>query len=240
MTKIKVCGITNKTDAWMCIEAGVDVLGFVFVENSPRKIEPQEAQKIINDLPPFIITVGVFTNRVKDEVNEIANLCKLDILQLHGDESPEYCASFNRKVIKAFRIRSSDDINRLVQYKVSAYLLDSYEEERAGGTGRTFEWSLAIEANKYGHIVLAGGLTPENVNRAVAIVRPYAVDISSGIEEKDTPGKKNKIKLTEFIRQVQNADSDIIISDKAKKLFDLEEEEIKEKKSRFLFWRKQG
>lgn len=240
MTMIKVCGITSKTDAWMCIEAGVNALGFVFVDGSPRKIEPTEAQKIVNDLPPFVITVGVFTNSVKDEVEKIANLCKLDILQLHGDESPEYCTSFNRKVIKAFRIRSSDDINRLVEYKVSAYLLDSYEEERAGGTGRTFEWSLAAEATKYGHIVLAGGLTPENVNRAIAIVRPYAVDVSSGIEQKDTPGKKNKVKLTEFVRQVQNADSDIIITDKAKKLFEWEEEELKERKGGFLFWRKKA
>lgn len=236
MTKIKVCGIKSKADAWMCLELGVDALGFVFVKESPRNIEPQEAQKIITDLPPFVITVGVFTNRVKDEVEEIANLCKLDILQFHGDESPEYCASFNRKVIKAFRIRSSDDINRLVEYKVPAYLLDSYAEERLGGTGRTFEWSLAAEATKYGHIVLAGGLTPENVNRAISIVRPYAVDISSGIE--DTPGKKNKVKLAEFIRQVQNADSDIIIVDKAKKLFAWEENEVKERKTGFLFWRK--
>lgn len=238
MTKIKVCGIKSKADAWMCLEIGVDALGFVFVNESPRKIEPQEAQKIINDLPPFVISVGVFTNRVKDEVEEIANLCKLDILQFHGDESPEYCASFNRKVIKAFRIRSSDDINRLVEYKVPAYLLDSYEEERLGGTGRTFEWSLAAEATKYGHIVLAGGLTPENVNRAISIVRPYAVDISSGIE--DTPGKKNKVKLAEFIRQVQNADSDIIIVDKAKELFAWEEEKVKERKGGFLFWRKKA
>jgi len=238
MTKIKVCGITSKTDAWMCLDAGVDALGFVFVDESPRKIDPREAQKIINDLPPFVISVGVFVNRAKDEVEEIANLCKLDILQLHGDESVEYCVSFTRKIIKAFRIRNSDDINALSEYKVAGYLLDSYEEGHAGGTGRTFEWSIATEATKYGHIILAGGLTPENVNRAISIVRPYAVDVSTGVEEKDTPGKKNKIKLTEFIRQVQNADSDIIIADKAKKLFEWEEEEVKEKKRGFLFWRK--
>ncbi len=238
MTKIKVCGITNKTDAWMCIDSGVDVLGFVFVDESPRKIDPQETQRIINDLPPFIITVGVFVNKPEDEVAEIANLCKLNILQFHGEETPDYCASFNRKVIKAFRIRSSDDLNIIPEYKVSGYLLDSYEEERAGGTGRTFEWGIAADAAKYGHIILAGGLTPENVNRAISIVHPYAVDVSTGVEEKDNPGKKNKIKLTEFIRQVQNADSDIIIADKAKKLFEWEEEEVKEKKGGFLFWRK--
>jgi phosphoribosylanthranilate isomerase len=239
MTKIKVCGITNKTDAWMCIDAGVDALGFVFVDESPRKIEPQEAQRIINDLPPFVVTVGVFVNKPEDEVIKIANLCKLNIIQLHGEETPEYCAKFNRKVIKAFRIRSSEDINLLPKYKVSGFLLDSYEEERAGGTGRTFEWSIAQEATKYGPIILAGGLTPENVNRAISIVRPYAVDVSTGVEEKDTPGKKNKVKLTEFIRQVQNADSDIIITDKARKLFEWEEEELKEKKKRgFFFWRR--
>jgi len=238
MTKIKVCGITSKTDAWMCIDAGVDALGFVFVDESPRKIEPSQAQKIINDLPPFVITVGVFVNRPKDEVDEIANLCKLDILQFHGDESAEYCASFTRKIIKAFRIRANEDLKQMEEYKVSAYLLDSYAEERLGGTGRTFEWSLAADATKYGHIILAGGLTPENVNRAIAVVRPYAVDVSTGVEEKDTPGKKNKVKLTEFVRQIQNADSDIIIADKARKLFAWEEEELKEKKRGFLFWRK--
>jgi phosphoribosylanthranilate isomerase len=239
MTKIKVCGITSKTDAWMCIDAGVDALGFVFVDESPRKVEPQEAQRIINDLPPFVITVGVFVNKPEEEVTKIANLCKLDILQLHGDETPDYCTKFNRKVIKAFRIRSSDDIKPMSEYKVSGFLLDSYEEERAGGTGRTFEWSIAQEATKYGPIILAGGLTPENVNRAISIVRPYAVDVSTGVEEKDTPGKKNQGKLTEFIRQVQNADSDIIITDKARKLFEWEEEELKEKKKRgFLFWRR--
>lgn len=238
MTKIKVCGITSKTDAWICIDAGVDALGFVFVDTSPRKIDPQEAQRIINDLPPFVIIVGVFVDKSKEAVEEIANLCKLDILQFHGKESPEYCAKFNRKVIKAFRIRSSNDINVLGEYKVCGFLLDSYEEERAGGTGRTFEWSIAQDATKYGPIILAGGLTPENVNRAISIVRPYAVDVSTGVEEKDTPGKKNKVKLTEFIRQVQNADSDIIITDKARKLFEWEEEEVKEKKHRFLFWRR--
>lgn len=238
MTKIKVCGITNKTDAWMCIDAGVDALGFVFVDESPRKIEPQEAQRIINDLPPFVITVGVFMNKSEDEVAEIANLCKLNILQLHGEETPDYCTSFNRRVIKAFRISSRDDINVLPEYKVAGFLLDSYEEERAGGTGRTFEWGIAADTTKYGSIILAGGLTPENVNRAISIVHPYAVDVSTGVEEKDTPGKKHKIKLTEFIRQVQNADSDIIIADKAKKLFEWEEEEVREKKGGFLFWRK--
>ncbi|MEW6608284.1 MAG: phosphoribosylanthranilate isomerase [bacterium] len=238
MTRIKVCGITSKTDAFMCIDAGVDILGFVFVGESPRKIAPEEAQRIINDIPSFVITVGIFVNRPENEVVKIADLCKLDRLQLHGEESPQYCASFNRKIIKAFRIRSSDDLTVIPGYKVSGYLVDSYEEERAGGTGRTFEWSLAQEATKFGPIILAGGLTPENVNRAISIVRPYAVDVSTGVEEKDTPGKKNKIKLTEFIRQVQNADSDIIIADKAKKLFEWEGEEVKEKKGGFLFWKK--
>ncbi len=238
MTKIKVCGITSKADAFMCIDAGVDAVGFVFVDESPRKIAPEEAQRIISDLPPFVISVGIFVNRPEDEVIRIADICKLDILQLHGNELPNYCALFNRKVIKAFRVRGSDDIKAMPEYKVAGYLLDSYEEDRAGGTGKTFEWFLAQEATKYGPIILAGGLTPENVNRAIAAVHPYAVDVSSGVEERDTPGKKNKIKLTEFIRQVQNADSDIIIADKARKLFEWEEEEVKEKKGGFLFWRK--
>lgn len=238
MTRIKVCGITNKTDAFMCIDAGIEVLGFVFVNESPRKIDPREAQRIISDLPPFIVTVGVFANQPENQVIEIANLCNLNILQLHGNESPDYCSSLNRKIIKAFRIRSSADFEVMSEYKVSGYLLDNYEEERAGGTGRSFEWGLATNTSKYGPIILAGGLTPENVNRAISIVQPYAVDVSTGVEEKDTPGKKNKIKLNEFIRQVQNADSDIVIADKAKKLFEWEEVEEEKKKGGFLFWRK--
>lgn len=238
MTKIKVCGIISKADAFMCIDAGVDALGFVFVDESPRKIAPEEAQRIISDLPPFVISVGVFVNRSEDEVIRIADLCKLDILQLHGNELPNYCDLFNRKVIKAFRVRGSDDLKIMPEYKVAGYLLDSYEENLAGGTGRTFEWGLAQDATKYGPVILAGGLNPENVNRAIATVHPYAVDVSTGVEEKDVPGKKHKIKLTEFIRQVQNADSDIIITDKARKLFEWEEEEVKEKKGGFLFWRK--
>lgn len=236
MTQIKICGLTNKADAWMAVEAGANALGFVFT-SSPRQIDPMVAKSIIESLPPFIITVGVFVNQPKDEVEKIARMCKLDRLQFHGDETPEYCDQFSHKVIKAFRIQSSRDIEKMANYKVCAYLLDSYEEGREGGTGKPFDWSLAEEAAKYGQIILAGGLNPDNVKRSITNIRPYGVDVSSGVEKE--PGIKSKIRVTEFVRSVQNADSEIIITDKTRRLFEMEEEEAKEQKPKgFLFWGK--
>lgn len=235
MTQIKICGITNKADALMAVDAGAGALGFVFT-SSPRQVEPLTAKSIIETLPPFIITVGVFVNQSKEEVEKIADMCKLDILQFHGNETPEYCEQFSRKVIKAFRVRGSKDIERLPDYKVSAYLLDSYDEDNNGGTGKTFEWALASEAVKYGNIILAGGLNPDNVKKAVTIVRPYGVDVSSGVEKE--PGVKSKIRVTEFMRGVQNAGSEIAITEATRRLFKIEEDEAKEDKKGFRFWRK--
>lgn len=199
MLKVKVCGITNLEDALYAVEAGADALGFVFWKKSPRNVNAVFAKDIIRRLPPFITTVGVFVNEDIDELNKIAKSAGLNIVQLHGDESPQYCRGVNAKVIKAIRVRGTDDIDGLKDYNENtcAFLLDAYVLGLPGGTGKTFNWSLAAEAKKYGRIILSGGLTPDNVKDAVNQVRPYAVDVGSGVEK--SHGKKDHDKVLKFI-----------------------------------------
>lgn len=204
MTRIKICGITNLEDALFCCEAGADALGFVFVKESPRWIEAEEAAKIILRLPPFIATVGLFANQEEKEVRRILNVCPLDMLQLHGEETPLYCQRWSRRVIKAFRIKDEESLGQMANYLVNAYLLDAYQKDALGGTGKTFNWNLALKAKSYGNIVLAGGLTEENVAEAILKVRPYGVDVSSGVES--LPGKKNKEKVKSFTEKVKRVD----------------------------------
>ncbi len=200
MTRVKICGITNLDDALLAVEYGADALGFVFYEGSPRHVFPETVREIISRLPPFVTTVGVFVNAPPQEIREVMDLAGLDVVQLHGDEPQEECSLFPR-VIKAFRVRELSDIERLKGYSVSAYLLDAYDPEVPGGTGQTFNWDIAVEAKKYGPIILAGGLTPENVADAVSRVRPYAVDVSSGVEAQK--GKKDHEKMRLFIERVK-------------------------------------
>ncbi len=200
MTRVKICGITNLDDARLAVEYGADALGFVFYEGSPRHVFPETVREIISHLPPFVTTVGVFVNASPQEIREVMDLAGLDVVQLHGDEPQEECSLFPR-VIKAFRVRELSDIERLKGYSVSAYLLDAYDPEVPGGTGQTFNWDIAVEAKKYGPIILAGGLTPENVADAVSRVRPYAVDVSSGVEAQK--GKKDHEKMRLFIERVK-------------------------------------
>ena len=200
MTRVKICGITNLEDARLAVEYGADALGFVFYEGSPRHVFPETVREIISHLPPFVTTVGVFVNAPPQEIREVMDLAGLDVVQLHGDEPQEECSLFPR-VIKAFRVRELSDIERLKGYSVSAYLLDAYDPEVPGGTGQTFNWDIAVEAKKYGPIILAGGLTPENVADAVSRVRPYAVDVSSGVEAQK--GKKDHEKMRLFIERVK-------------------------------------
>jgi len=200
MTKIKVCGITNLEDALVAIDSGCDALGFVFTR-SPRTISPEEAQIIIERLPSSIKKVGVFVNEDILRVKEIAKICRLDLLQFHGDETPDYCLMFELPIIKAFRIKDKESMKRLNDYQVAAYLLDSYSEEVYGGTGKGFNWELAKEAKAFGPIILAGGLNSSNVTRAIKEVEPYGVDVSSGVEE--SPGQKDHLKIREFIRVVR-------------------------------------
>jgi phosphoribosylanthranilate isomerase len=202
--RIKICGITNLEDALLAADLGADALGFIFYPPSPRSIKPEAAKNIIAQLPPFVTTVGVFVDEAAATVKELAATVGLDWLQMHGKETPEYCRSLDRRVIKAFRIRGENSLTGLAAYQgvVQALLLDTYKKGQVGGTGETFNWDLAREARKYGPIILAGGLTPENVAQAIATAQPQAVDVASGVEA--APGKKDPLKLTEFIKAVRS------------------------------------
>jgi phosphoribosylanthranilate isomerase len=202
MARIKICGITNPEDALFAADLGVDALGFVFYPQSPRNIEPKKARKIIQQLPPFLAKVGVFINETAAMVNEIIELTGIDVVQLHGQEAPEYCQRFERKVIKAFRIAPDFDPAQIEVYKVDAYLLDTYVRGVYGGTGEVFNWEIAKRAKQYGRIILAGGLNPENIKEAIRQVEPYGVDISSGVEIR--PGEKDKRKLEQLVLQVRS------------------------------------
>jgi len=209
MTKIKICGITNKEDALWTTSLKVDALGFIFA-NSPRRVDPGIVQEIIELLPPFISSVGVFVNEDRKRVKEIAERCCLTTLQFHGEESPSYCQGFKQKVVKAFRIKDKKMLEKILQYqgKIDACLLDTYSPFQHGGTGRIFNWDIAKEVKKLGiPIILSGGLNPDNVGRAISKVRPYAVDVSSGVEKKR--GKKDLEKLRNFIRIVRKIDESL-------------------------------
>ncbi|MBF0539008.1 MAG: phosphoribosylanthranilate isomerase [Nitrospirae bacterium] len=200
--KIKICGITNVDDAIAAVEAGADAIGFVFYDKSPRCVTPQEVSAIVRELPPFVTTVGVFVN--EDEAAIVATMLQsgLDVVQLHGDEGAQLCGAWKR-VIKAFRVREFMDLRVLEPYKVQAYLLDTYDDKTYGGTGKLFNWDIALEAKQFGRIVLAGGLSIENVGDAIKRVRPYAVDVSSAVEE--TKRKKDHSKIKAFIKAAKEA-----------------------------------
>ncbi len=204
MTKIKICGITNLSDALAAVELGVDALGFVFYKPSPRYVKPDTAQKIIAALPAFISMVGVFVDEESELINQITDYCKLDLAQLHGHESPVFCEQIKADTIKAIRIRDRLSLIDIDKYPVKAVLLDSYHKDKIGGTGEVFNWDLAIDAKKYAKIILAGGLDAHNIKQAIDTVRPYAVDVSSGIEQE--PGKKDIKKMWAFIESIRRFD----------------------------------
>jgi phosphoribosylanthranilate isomerase len=201
MTKVKICGITTIEDALMATQAGADALGFVFYEKSPRHLDPQRAAAIIAGIPPFVQVVGLFVNAPLEFVNATADRCRLDIVQLHGEESPSYCTAVTRRVLKAFRVRGMESLAAMADYRVSGYLLDAYSPDSYGGTGERFDWDCAIAAKGRGPIILAGGLDQDNVASAVAKVAPYAVDVSSGVES--APGRKDPEKVINFIRNAK-------------------------------------
>jgi phosphoribosylanthranilate isomerase len=204
MVQVKICGITNLEDAQAAVDAGVDALGFVFYPPSPRYVTPEQAAQVIQRLPPFVTTVGLFVDVALDTVNDTAARCGLDRIQLHGRETPEFCSQVTRPVIKAFRIKNAESLAHLPGYRVSAYLLDAYiEGALPGGTGASFSWELAAQARPYGPVILAGGLTPENVEAAIAQTRPYGVDVSTGVEH--APGIKEHRKVREFIARAKAA-----------------------------------
>lgn len=203
MIRIKICGITNDEDALKAAALGAWALGFIFYKQSPRHIGAFKARKIIHRLPPFVTPVGVFVNHKEGAVKDIANFCGLRTLQFHGDETPEYCRRFpDYKVIKAFRVSKDYDVGILKQYPVSAFLFDTFTEAIYGGTGKPFPWDLIKKAKDFGvPIILSGGLNPDNILEAVEAVRPYAVDVNSGVEE--SPGIKNEKLLKELFLKTQ-------------------------------------
>ncbi len=203
MIKIKICGITNLDDAMAAAEYGADALGFNFYKKSPRYIEPEKAAEIIYQLPPFVLPVGIFVNEHEKRVREIQSLTGIQVLQFHGDESPEFCERFESRVIKAFQVKDKESFHSLAHYKVGAFLLDSYKDGLKGGTGVTFNWHLAVVAKSFGRIILAGGLNPDNVVEAAKLVQPYAVDVAGGVEKEK--GIKDHAKLKKFIVEVRRA-----------------------------------
>jgi len=197
--RVKICGICDLETALGAADSGADALGFVFAP-SRRMLSPDKARAIIKRLPPFISRVGVFVNLPAAEVEQIACYTGLDTVQLHGDESPEYCKAITSyKVIKSFSVSSLHDLERAGLYKVDGYLLDTPAQGLRGGTGIAFDWRLAAGFSS-GPLVLAGGLHPENVVQAINMVRPYAVDVSSGVE---TEGQKDINKIKDFVRRVK-------------------------------------
>jgi len=204
MLRIKICGITNTEDAFAAISCGADALGFVFYSKSPRSVKPETARSIISSLPPLVTTVGVFVDEDMTNLEKIISYTGLDIVQLHGSESPEYF-NLSRKTIKAIRVKDLADLELLNQYKsASAFLLDTYSPDSIGGTGHVFNWEIAVEAKKLGRIILAGGLNIDNIEEAVKLVQPYAIDVASGVEG-SIKGKKDHNKLRLFIEKARKA-----------------------------------
>jgi len=205
MTEIKICGITNIEDALAAASAGADALGFVFHPASPRYVTPGKAKEIIAALPPSTCAVGVFVNLAAMEVLQIAELCGLDFIQLHGAETQDYCRRLPReRVIKALSFRSEEEFAAMAGYPVRAFLVDAHDPVRHGGTGKTCDWNLAGKAAARYPLILAGGLNEENILSAMEAVHPRAVDISSGVEVQ--PGRKDHEKIRALIEAVRKYD----------------------------------
>ena len=204
-TRVKICGITNSTDAQAAITAGADALGLNFYEKSPRHVTLKQAAEMSRELPAFIMRVGLFVNAEEDFVLRAIGECGLTMLQFHGDEPPEFCTQFGLMSMKAFRMHGPETLNEIPKYHTDAYLLDAYSSTTLGGTGEKFNWDLAVEAQKFGKpIFLAGGLNPQNVAEAIRKVHPFGVDVSSGVES--APGKKDHAKVKAFIAAVRGAE----------------------------------
>ena len=201
--RVKICGITNIEDASHAAACGADALGFVFYPASSRCIEPDGARRIIAELPPLITTVGLFVDESPDKIRETVEFCGLDTVQLHGEEEPEQCSYPPCRVIKALRLKQGMDDSVFSAYRVSALLLDAYVSGQPGGTGKCCDWEQARQIAARYRVILAGGLNPENVAAAVRRVRPYGVDVSSGVEK--SPGYKDPEKVASFIRMARES-----------------------------------
>jgi phosphoribosylanthranilate isomerase len=205
LAKVKICGITNPEDALCAAEYGADALGFVFYEKSPRFIGRKKVKEIVKKLPPFILKVGLFVNASVDDILETVDACHLDLVQLHGDEDVSYCKEIlkKREIIKAIRVKDEKSIEELQRFSsvVHAFLLDAYVEGTYGGTGRNFNWDLVKKVAKSDYIIVAGGLNCDNISSVIKNIKPYGVDVSSGVEKR--PGIKDKRMLAEFISKAK-------------------------------------
>ncbi len=203
---VKICGITGLADAECAVEAGADALGFIFYPKSPRFLDLEKARHLFRNLPRGTRKVGVFVNEPRDTLERYLEDLQLDYVQLHGDESPKYCSTVKAEIIKGLRVKDMGDLSGVGGYRVSYFLLDTFSEKEFGGTGKVFDWRIALEAKEVlpAQIILSGGLNPENVSEAVRTVRPFGVDVSSGVEK--SPGRKDHDKVREFIRRAREAE----------------------------------
>ncbi|WP_019342783.1 phosphoribosylanthranilate isomerase [Stutzerimonas stutzeri] len=204
IVRSKICGITSVEDALIAAEAGADAIGLVFYASSPRAVNVQQAREIVAALPPFVTTVGLFVNASRSEISETLDAVQLDMLQFHGDETPADCEGFGRPWYKALRVQTGEDVRQqAARYAgASAILLDTFVTGVHGGTGKVFDWSL-IPTDLPKPLILAGGLTCQNVRQAVAEVRPFAVDVSGGVER--SKGVKDATSVKEFVRLVRSS-----------------------------------
>lgn len=202
-TRVKICGITRRQDADFAVKSGADAIGLVFYEPSPRGVTIEQAAVITAHLSPFVSVVGLFVNATVESIWQTIRQVPLSLLQFHGDESAGFCGQFNMPYIKAIRMQTAADLKQADNdfSEASALLLDSYQDGVHGGTGQTFDWSMITDSNK--PLILAGGLTTENVAQAIRQIRPYAVDVSGGVEE--FKGLKSNNKINAFMREVTNA-----------------------------------
>ncbi|MBF0122250.1 MAG: phosphoribosylanthranilate isomerase [Candidatus Omnitrophica bacterium] len=207
MVKVKICGITNVKDARAAVQAGADAVGFIFYKKSQRYISPSKAKRIIETLPPFVSKVGVFVDEKAGSLRDIIDFCGLDTIQLHGDEDHHTCHRYKRygvKIIKAFRVKENFNLKILRPFKVDAYLFDAYVKDIPGGTGETFSWNILEDIQVRVPFILSGGLHSGNVQKAIRMVRPYAVDVSSGVEKE--PGKKDHGQVRVFLKMARSVD----------------------------------
>lgn len=204
-TAVKICGITRGDDALAAAQLGAHALGFIFYAKSPRGVAPQRAAEIIRGLPPFITAVGLFVNPEESDIERVLARVPLNLLQFHGEETPEFCARFELPYIKAARVRAGLDLLQYAQHYSAArgLLLDAFVEGAHGGTGAAFDWSLVPRELPL-PVILSGGLTPNNVAAAIRRVKPWAVDVSSGVEA--SPGIKDPRKIAAFMKEVRSAE----------------------------------
>jgi phosphoribosylanthranilate isomerase len=199
MVKVKICGITNLEDALAAADSGCDAVGFIFYKKSARYVSAWKVAQIVGRLPRELVKVGVFVNGKENEIRSVAKICKLDMLQFHGEESPEFCDRFkDYRLIKVFRIRRKRDLKNISRYKTTAFLFDTYLKSKRGGSGKKFNWELISGIDRSAQLVfLSGGLNARNVKKAIEIVDPDWVDVSSSVES--APGKKDHKKVRDFI-----------------------------------------